>query len=146
MVSNLWSVFSKEIHHRDGWWWFVRGLLHGGWSCSYAGLSGSGNDLSCSLNYSTLWACQDIQQDGVDRISTAFYSLVLITSQVLNMWQCVVVTRVLLPRPLQKSCPRREFEHQTAVCQCSGVSVVFKKIAYKVLTINLYTNWESTNI
>lgn len=80
IVSNLWSVFSKEIHHRDGWWWFVRGLLHGGWPCGYAGLSGSGNDLSCSLNYSTLWACQDIQQDGVDRISTAFYSLVLITS------------------------------------------------------------------
>lgn len=26
----------------------------------------------------------------------------------------------------------REFEHQTAVCQCSGVSFVFKKIAYKV--------------
>lgn len=77
-ISGLFSVKKSTIG--IGWWWFVRGLLHGDWPCSYAGLSGSGNDLSCSLNYSTLWACQDIQQDGVDRISTAFYSLVLITS------------------------------------------------------------------
>lgn len=100
IVSNLWSDFSKEIHHRDGWWWFVRVLLHGGWPCSYAGLSGSGNGLSRSLNYSTLWACQDIQTSWP---RPNIYCFLLVGTYHLLGAKYVAMrggNRVLLPSPL----------------------------------------------